>query len=249
MKKVIGCVTVLLGVSAICALSYYALTFAVAGIVAEKLPEPLKTIAWEWILGDAKQVGHPGESDIHPTYPGEVVEGGSYYWSPVFYSGPESFRCALPVASGYLTSSYGDMEGRSRAHTGIDYGTYGKPTDIYAPTGGMVTHAGWSYWLGWTVVIENDGWQTILGHPCCGESGKRSTPSGPSSILVDEGDIIEAGAVLGQTGDTGNSTGVHLHFEVRKCDEDGSCRIRDPNSVFLSGQSSYCAWEVLGGKR
>jgi hypothetical protein len=47
MKKVIGCVTVLLGISAICALSYYALTFAVADIVAEKLPEPLKTIARE----------------------------------------------------------------------------------------------------------------------------------------------------------------------------------------------------------
>ena len=62
-------------------------------------------------------------------------------------------------------------------------------------------------------------------------------------------ELIEAGAVLGQTGDTGNSTGVHLHFEVRKCDENGSCRIRDSNRVFLSGQSSYCAWEALGGER
>jgi murein DD-endopeptidase MepM/ murein hydrolase activator NlpD len=79
--------------------------------------------------------------------------------------------------------------------------------------------------------------------------GLLEPPSGSSSTSVNEGDIIEAGAVLGQTGDTGNSTGIHLHFEVRRCDKDGSCTIRDPNSVLLPGQISYCEWEMLGGER
>ena len=55
----------------------------------------------------------------------------------------------------------------------------------------MVTHAGWSYYLGWTVVIENNGSQVILGHICCGESAKTSTPTGESTIQVSLGDISE----------------------------------------------------------
>ena len=53
----------------------------------------------------------------------------------------------------------------------------------------MVTHAGWSYYLGWTVVIENNGSQVILRHMCCGESAKTSTPTGESNIQVSLGDI------------------------------------------------------------
>jgi len=55
----------------------------------------------------------------------------------------------------------------------------------------MVTHAGWSYYLGWTVVIEYNGSQVILGHMCCGESAKTSTPTGESTIQVSLGDISE----------------------------------------------------------
>lgn len=63
---------------------------------------------------------------------------------------------------------------------------------------------------------------------------------------VSEGDIIEAGDVVGHTGETGNSRGIHLHFEVRRCDEGGRCQIQDPSSVFLAGQNSYCDWDALG---
>lgn len=38
----------------------------------------------------------------------------------------------------------------------------------------LLTYAGCNYYLEWTVVVENDGWQVILGHLCCGPSGKEA---------------------------------------------------------------------------
>jgi hypothetical protein len=95
------------------------------------------------------------------------------------------------------------------------------------------------------VVIENNSSQVILGHMYCGESAKTSIPARESTVQVSPGDIIEAGEVMGQTGETGNSDGIHLHFEVRRCDEDGRCSIQNPSSVFLPGQNSLCLWEFL----
>jgi len=175
---------------------------------------------------------------------GQTIESGNYYWEPMYYSGPGSFLCRIPVSGGYLTSGYGDPR-PGYSHTGVDYGSHYEPEDISAPMGGMVTHAGWSYWLGWTVVVENNGSQVILGHMCCGASGTTGAPTGDSAIRVLPGDIIEAGEMIGRTGETGNSGGIHLHFEVRRCDEGGRCQIQDPSSVFLAGQNSPCPWEAF----
>jgi murein DD-endopeptidase MepM/ murein hydrolase activator NlpD len=243
MKKFGGCLVGAFTTAMLCIVTYYVTTYAVAAAVAEQLPEPVRSVAWDWISGTAQAVGHPQESDLPPGDAGDVIERGAYYWKPVFYSGPESFVCRIPVGGGYLTSGYGDTEGRTRPHTGVDYGTHGRAVGVEAPMGGKVTHAGWSYWLGWTVVVENNGWQTILGHMCCGEAGTASSPTGDSSLQVQPGDVIQAGTVVGETGTTGNSTGVHLHLEVRKCDGKGRCAIMDPSSVLLSGQSLYCGWE------
>ncbi|TET82942.1 MAG: M23 family metallopeptidase [Anaerolineales bacterium] len=108
---------------------------------------------------------------------------------------------------------------------------------------GKVTYAGWNYYLGWTVVIENEGWHVILGHLCCGPSGKSSAPTGPSSINVGKGDIVQARSVVGTSGTTGSSTGPHLHFEVRKCDQEGQCRVINPKTVLLPGQDAPWLWE------
>ncbi len=92
------------------------------------------------------------------------------------------------------------------------------------------------------MVVENNGSQVILGHMCCGESEKTGAPTGESSIGVSSGDIITAGEIVGMTGETGNSDGIHLHFEVRQCDEQGRCEIQDPSGVILPGQNSTCSW-------
>lgn len=248
MNKFVGCGIALIVLVALCIFAFYLLFFVVAATVAEQLPGPVQGAAWGWIQGTPQSVGRYRESDFLPGYTGQVIESGAYYWEPMYYSGPESFLCQVPVDGGYLTSSYGDARPSGCSHTGVDYGSNYQPEDIYAPMGGMVTHADWSYWLGWTVVVENNGSQVILGHICCVESSKTNSPTGESTIQVEPGDIIEAGSVVGQTGETGNSDGIHLHFEVRKCDANGRCIIQNPSSVILSGQNSLCPWQQFSSK-
>jgi murein DD-endopeptidase MepM/ murein hydrolase activator NlpD len=222
----------------------YLVTYSVAATIAESLPWPLDEIAWKWIEGEDQQVGHP-EMGYSPVDAGKVMGSGTYYWAPEFYTGPTSFICRLPVEYGYLvpeTGPYGSTVERSKPHTGIDYGTYGRDEDVIAVMGGLVTYADWNYYLGWMVVVENNGFQTIYGHMCCGEKGVSMSSRGYPSLQVNAGEEISAGTVLGRAGTTGNSTGVHLHFEVRVCDTDGKCQIVDPGSVYLAGQDTYCDW-------
>lgn len=86
-------------------------------------------------------------------------------------------------------------------HTGIDLGaSYGTP--IKAAESGTVILAGWVSGYGNTVVIDHgDGVSTLYGHQ--------------SKIAVKSGDPVAKGQVIGYVGSTGNSTGPHLHFEVR----------------------------------
>lgn len=99
------------------------------------------------------------------------------------------------------------------------------------------------YYLGWTVVVEKNGWQVILGYMCCGTTGASNSPTGASSLMVASGGVVLAGAQVGRSGDTGSSTGPQLYFEVRHCDEDGNCLVTDPNTASLPGQASLCPWE------
>ncbi|TFH34408.1 MAG: M23 family metallopeptidase, partial [Anaerolineales bacterium] len=81
------------------------------------------------------------------------------------------------------------------------------------------------------------------GHLCCGAKGEGYTPTGSSSLTVTEDDIVVAGDLVGESGTTGNSTGPHLHFEVRQCDQDDHCNVMNPNVVRMPGQDGLCAWE------
>lgn len=245
MKRVPGCLATVCAGLLLAVLGYTLLATVLAVAIADPLPDPVQPQVQAWLLGTPQPIGHPQDSDRLPGDPGQRIRAGGYYWQPVGYHGPASARCALPVAFGAMTSPYGATAGRTRPHTGVDYGTYGQSVPVYAPMGGQVTHAGWSPWLGWTVVIENDGVQVILGHHCCGEAGKRADPSGSSSLLVVPGQILTAGAQVGWSGDTGNSFGIHLHLEVRRCEAE-TCTIVNPSAVQLPGQVSACDWEALG---
>ncbi|HQL31753.1 MAG: Murein DD-endopeptidase MepM [Spirochaetes bacterium ADurb.Bin269] len=117
---------------------------------------------------------------------------------------------------GRLTSSYGyrkdPFTGVRSFHTGIDLAA---PTGtlIKAALDGKIATSGYSPVYGNYVIISHDGgYQTLYGHL--------------SSISVKRGQRIVQGATVGRVGNTGYSTGSHLHFSVYK-----SGKTIDPFSV------------------
>lgn len=104
-----------------------------------------------------------------------------------------------PVDGGYISAYQGD----GRGHKGIDIAApYGTP--IYAAESGTVTEAagGWNGGYGNCIRIEHaDGKVTLYGHQ--------------SSLAVEYGDYVVKGQLIGYVGSTGDSSGNHLHFEVR----------------------------------
>jgi murein DD-endopeptidase MepM/ murein hydrolase activator NlpD len=113
-------------------------------------------------------------------------------------------------APGRLTSSFGyrmhPIFHEYRFHAGIDIGGgYGAP--VWAAEEGTVIHAGYASGYGTLVVIDHgelDGRDiaTAYGHM--------------SAIFVSAGQHVSRGTNIGQIGNEGNSTGPHLHFEVRR---------------------------------
>jgi len=104
---------------------------------------------------------------------------------------------------GTLTSRFGQRWGRM--HYGIDLGAR-TGTAIKAADGGTVTFAGYNGSYGYMVEIDHGaGFTTRYGH--C------------SKIYVSKGDKVYKDQTIAAVGSTGNSTGPHLHFEVRKYGE------------------------------
>ena len=101
--------------------------------------------------------------------------------------------------SGPVTSGYGMRWGRM--HEGIDIAV-GEGTPVRAAAAGTVIYAGWMSGYGNLVVVDHgNGLSTAYAHN--------------SSLAVSVGQPVAAGAVVSYSGNTGNSTGPHVHFEVR----------------------------------
>jgi murein DD-endopeptidase MepM/ murein hydrolase activator NlpD len=117
-----------------------------------------------------------------------------------------------------VTSRFGwrvhPITGNRRFHAGTDFGApEGAP--VVAVATGRVVSSGWRGGYGKTVVIEHNGQlQTLYGHM--------------SEVLVQEGQEIQQGTIIGRVGSTGNSTGAHLHFETQAPTSDGWVAV-DPN--------------------
>lgn len=113
---------------------------------------------------------------------------------------PRVSSCAFPLKSySYVSSEYGSRWGTT--HTGIDLAAPAG-THIYSWRSGTVTFAGWSGGYGNFIIVDHgDGFVTRYAH--C------------SKIAVTKGQTVSQGQVIGYVGTTGNSTGNHLHFEVK----------------------------------
>lgn len=114
----------------------------------------------------------------------------------------------LPVGSARISSPYGPRTHpitgeKGKVHTGVDFAVP-QGTNIHAADSGTVILAEWWSGYGYCVIIDHGGgvW-TLYGHIRKG------------GIRVSAGDKVNRGDVVAESGSTGNSTGPHLHFEVR----------------------------------
>lgn len=113
---------------------------------------------------------------------------------------------ALPIKDGKITTAYkkkGKMWSKGY-HTGIDFAV-AQGTDIVAVADGVISNANWGKAYGvqlvQEVVQDNKKSWVIYAHL--------------SKSLVKIGDKVVKGQHIGESGNTGNSSGPHLHFEVR----------------------------------
>jgi murein DD-endopeptidase MepM/ murein hydrolase activator NlpD len=113
-----------------------------------------------------------------------------------------------PVAASgtVITSNFGirehPIQGIVKQHTGLDIGGAPLGTPVVAALDGVVTYAGWLGGYGNCVMINHgDGVVTLYGHG--------------NKILTTVGKEVKQGETIMEVGSTGNSTGPHLHFEVR----------------------------------
>lgn len=117
---------------------------------------------------------------------------------------PANFEPHLPPVGGSITSGVGmridPIDGKWRHHNGIDIAIpEGTPVSPAAP--GIVVYSGLRSGYGFTVLVEHDnGLITLYGHN--------------SRLLVINGQQIDAETVIALSGNTGRSTGPHLHFEA-----------------------------------
>ncbi|WP_339834276.1 peptidoglycan DD-metalloendopeptidase family protein [Paenibacillus sp. FSL R7-0272] len=105
---------------------------------------------------------------------------------------------AWPVSNATMSSSFGQRWGRQ--HKGVDL--VGN-RDVKSADEGVVTFAGQKSGYGNVIIINHrNGYETLYGHL--------------DSISVDVGQVVEKGDSIGVMGNTGRSTGTHLHFEILK---------------------------------
>ncbi|MBM4302813.1 MAG: M23 family peptidase [Deltaproteobacteria bacterium] len=111
----------------------------------------------------------------------------------------------LPIA-GWVTSSFGyrrnPYDGSYKLHAGVDIAA--EPgTPVRAPADGVVIFSGYREGYGKVIVLDHGyGIRTLFGHN--------------SSVFVGQGSRVKRGETISQVGNTGRSTGPHLHYEIRK---------------------------------
>lgn len=101
----------------------------------------------------------------------------------------------LPVQGAHLTQSY------HAGHNGLDFGV-AVGTPVISTMSGQIVYSGWNNeGYGNLVIVESGQYRTYYAHL--------------SELPLPVGTQVRAGQVIAKTGNTGNSTGPHLHYEIR----------------------------------
>jgi murein DD-endopeptidase MepM/ murein hydrolase activator NlpD len=128
---------------------------------------------------------------------------------------------ALPIKNGKITTAYG-KKGKMWSkgyHTGVDFAVP-TGTNVLAVADGKIEKASWGKSYGVQLVQKVDGGWVIYAHL--------------SKALVKAGDKVTKGQHIGESGNTGNSSGPHLHFEMRNNIRWSSGKDIDPKEILKS---------------
>ncbi len=138
-----------------------------------------------------------------PVVPKKTYNSGSVPTSALFNYGVTDLGISLirPI-SGTITSRFGSISSRrSSAHTGLDIGA-STGTPIKAVAGGTVIFSGWKGAYGKMIALDHgNGVLTYYAH--C------------SALYKNVGEYVNQGDIISAVGNTGNSSGPHLHIEIR----------------------------------
>lgn len=133
--------------------------------------------------------------------------GGDFTWPAPGYS---------RITSGFIQRT-NPITGKWERHLGMDIAVPSNST-IVAANAGTVIKAGWNNSYGWMVMIDHGGGLvTLYAHN--------------NKLLVSTGDVVYRGQQISLSGSTGDSTGPHLHFEVRV-----NGKVTDPSAYVTYGR-------------
>lgn len=170
-----------------------AMIVSAAGIPTEK--EVGRGRGGETLLGEALSAHlqpHPFWEKLFPAYIGGMIST----------QGAGRIPRGLPLL-GYVTRGFVEEPDLFKsAHLGIDIAVT-EGTAVLATASGAVEFAGWDDTYGYLVVIDHhNGYETLYGHN--------------SNLRVYSGDLVNQADIIALSGNTGHSTGPHLHYEIRK---------------------------------
>jgi murein DD-endopeptidase MepM/ murein hydrolase activator NlpD len=124
----------------------------------------------------------------------------------------------LPIKDGKITTKYkklGKMWSKGY-HTGVDFAVP-QGTEVIAVADGKIENANWGKSYGTQAVQKVEGGWVIYAHL--------------SKLDVKAGDVVKAGQRIGASGNTGNSSGPHLHFELRDAIRWSAGKDLDPSGI------------------
>jgi murein DD-endopeptidase MepM/ murein hydrolase activator NlpD len=128
---------------------------------------------------------------------------------------------ALPIKNGKITTAYkkpGKMWSKGY-HTGVDFAVkIGTP--VLAVDDGKIVNANWGKSYGKQVVMKVDGGFVIYAHL--------------NAVRCKPGQKVKKGQIIGESGNTGNSSGPHLHFEMRDNIRWSAGKDIDPKEILAS---------------
>jgi len=160
--------------------------------------QPMEEGAWLIVPGGQRELKDWGPPAISRSNPAAAAYYGSGYCGNVYEGAIGTGIFVWPTSGTYLSG----YDYSPSLHPGIDIaGAEGNA--IFATDSGVVVFAGWSeYGYGYMIVLDHgNGWQSAYAHL--------------SAVGVSCGQSVGRGTVIGGLGNSGNSTGAHLHFELR----------------------------------